>query len=245
MASKSNELVERLGSIVEPLGFKRIPKTKAFIRLHGDCIFQCVYWYWQPRCEYQCLEWWVESVYTLPKYVFRNYLKYKKMYAFSSTASVSDYIYTEQEYIPILKWRAIQNELDQLSVFREQILPRFDRWTKQVDIFKVNEGLKIAHNKECTRHISEYLSANMFNLCLHIGRMKTATKCYEATLALTKSYIMTSLHFRGYMNEGFIATLQELEESRELLNNPERIPRYLSRCREENLQDYKQLLSGK
>ena len=96
MAQKSRELDSQLKELLTPIGFKKVPKTRYFIRMCGDGAFQGVFWNHEPRYTAQNLMIWINSIFSDPDHLFRKYLSWRNAAIMLSPINCSEYIYLKK-----------------------------------------------------------------------------------------------------------------------------------------------------
>jgi len=249
MSQKSRELDKKLAAIVEPFGFKKAPNTRVFLR-KCNTVFQGVNWYYQPNLSMQHLEWRIESAYQDPMYMFHKSLedKYPFYYGFIDCV---DNEYREEEYIP---WRMHnfygsnrEEEEVQLVNFQKEVLPRLERWTNEEDVYLAKQGYyrRRFHEQDSCCDNNVFLQDNSFNLALYLGKYEDAEKYIDVELGRTKQRMVWGIYENGeIINPNQKEYYGLLLRKKSLLNNAKEREEYLMQCKEQNLEEFKKLLSG-
>ena len=244
MAQKSRDLDKRLAQILVPLGFKRIPKTRNFIRLCGDGVFQGFYWYHEPRYHFQELNCWIESVWREPDKLFRPYLMYKGPAVMISPIGCAEYEYREDEYIPV-RVHANPSEEVQIKMFLERILPRFERWKRPEDVYLAHRGEEMATIAGHPLHQPRYWYGRDYTLALLLDKQGEANKYLEAQFESQEDRIRWFLDSGKTPGKYDVRQLEALQWKKDTLTARVAIQEYLLKCREQNLKDFDDLMAGK
>lgn len=240
---KSRELDKKLAELVTPLGFKRIPKTRHFIRLCGDGVFQGAFWYWEPRYQAQDLNCWIESVWREPEWLFGPYLSNRNHAVMLVPTGCSMYEYAGDEYIPV-RIHTDPSEEDQLSAFREKIIPRFERWLRPEDVYLAHRGSEMATIAGHPLHKPRYWYGRDYTLALLLNEPEEAEKYLEIPLNKQLERIQWFLDRGEEPGEREYQLLKEYQDKKENLTSPEAIHAYLQQCKEKNLKNYADLMAG-
>ena len=244
MAQKSRELDKKLAEILVPLGFQKIPKTRQFIRLCGDGVFQGVYWYHEPRYHCQELEFWIESAWREPNMLFRPYLTSREYAIMIMSMGCARFEYGDAEYIPVRIYTDSDEEA-QLKQLSERILPRFERWKTPRDVFLAHRGGDMAAPEGHQPLPIRYLFGRDYTLCLLLNMQDEAKKYLDAEMAHAENNIEVRRATGEAPRPCDVRELEEWQWKRDHLNTPEAVQEYLQQCREQNLEDYEDLMAGK
>ena len=185
MAQKSRDLNRQLSEIITPLGFKRIPKTRYFIRLCGDGVLQGVHWYHEPRYTAQTLEIWINSIFADPDDLFRHYLSWYDFEMMLCSISSATNEYKENEFIPTMRriFGLELSEEEQLEYFKQQVLPRFERWKTQEDVFHARQGGEMATAEGYPLHSPRYSMGRDLNLAMYLDFPDEVEKYLDEPIA--------------------------------------------------------------
>ena len=247
MAQKSRDLDRQLAEILTPLGFKKVPKTRYFIRLCGDGVLQGVRWYHEPRYIGQALEIWINSVYTDPDDLFRNYLSWHDLGMMLCSIECTSNFYGENEFIPTRKYRDCTEE-EQLVYLEEQVLPRFERWQTPEDVFHARQGAQMATAEGYPLHEPWYHFGRELNLALYLNLPDEVEKYLNKPIAFEQHREDVERERGNPKNEATFRREKESFIQRKAffdgLRSPNDAKRYFCLCKEQNLNDYERILKG-
>ena len=249
MAQKSRELDRQLAEIIVPLGFKKIPKTRYFIRLCGDGVLQGVHWYHEPRYTAQALEVWINSIYADPDGLFRSYLSWYDSEMMFFSVSCAAEIYTENEYIPIRRFCNFTEE-EQLAYFQQQVLPRFERWQTPKEVFCARQGSEMASGEGLPLFLPRYHLGRDLNLAMYLNLPEEVEKYLDGPIAFLlerEDLVRRGLpeRDRGQRKEKeeFVQKRNEFKAGA-LWTMNEKVQNYLQQCKKQNLYDFERILRG-
>lgn len=250
MAQKSRDLDRQLAEIITPLGFKRIPKTRYFIRLCGDGVLQGIHWYHEPRYTAQELAIWIDSIYADPDYLFRPYLSWHDFAMMLCPISCAAEIYGDNEYIPVRVFCEYTEE-EQLEYFRKQVLPRLERWKTEEDVFRARHGGEIAAAEGYPLFSPRYSWGRGLNLAMYLNLPDEAEKYLNEPIAFNQNCEDIE------RNRGDQEAAERHRKDKEKWmqrkafikgdgshSSNEIAQRYLQLCKEQNMYDYERILKG-
>ena len=260
MVSKSRELDKRLAEILTPLGFRRAKGTRSFLRLWGEDTIQSIVWYHEPRYKGQELCCGVDTLYKHPASLFQvHFLGRYPVMVGNISCSENQYV---SEYGTVRRFDYLLEEV-QLDILQKDVLPRLDRWKTASDVLQarigsffgeriygllceMNLALLLRQYDEALKYVEHEANDCRFRLKdkekkLLILQEKLAHCHAEKRVAKAEAELKSSLGY--YLRvEADLERMNILEKW--IKEEPEQIPAYLQRCKEQNLRDFEAVMNN-
>ena len=249
MAQKDKEMDRQLAEIIVPMGFKKISKTRYFIRLCGDGVLQGVRWYHDPRYAAQALEVWINSIYADPDGLFRPYLSWCGCEMMHCSVNCATDRYTENEYVPMRRFCDFTEE-EQLAYFQQHVLPRFDRWQTPKEVFYARQGADIAAGGGYSWTLPWYDDGRDLNLAMYLNLPEEVEKYLDGPIVSIQELedyerkgLLKYDEKRRKEKEEFMQKRNEFKAGASWTMN-EKVQNYLQQCKKQNLNDFERILRG-